>query len=74
MLEVFMVVKMWTVVLWVMTLCSVVGGYKHFRRTYHLHLRAEDGVPLKHRYLFICPHSVTTQKTNTDFKSDHFED
>jgi hypothetical protein len=36
-----MVMKMWTVVFLVVTLCSFVGDYQCFRRIYHL--PEEDG-------------------------------
>jgi hypothetical protein len=39
--EVFIKVKMWTIVFQVMTPCSLVGGYQHFGGTYHLHLESD---------------------------------
>jgi hypothetical protein len=33
------VIKMAMVVFWIMAPCSIVGGYKVFEGTYHLHLQ-----------------------------------
>jgi hypothetical protein len=38
-LQVFKVVEIWIVVFWVVTPCSIVGGYQPFRRTYRLHFK-----------------------------------
>jgi hypothetical protein len=43
-LEVFTVVKIHVMVLWVVTLCSNVVGYQHFKELCHLQLQhPEDG-------------------------------
>jgi hypothetical protein len=42
--DVFTVVKILIVVFWVVMLCGLVGGYKCFVGTNHLHMQREDGV------------------------------
>jgi hypothetical protein len=37
-----MVVKMPVVVIWVVMMCALIGGYKHFRGTYCLHLQDDN--------------------------------
>jgi hypothetical protein len=41
-LEVFMPMKIWIVVFWVMTSCSLTNGYQHFRGMYRLHLQGRS--------------------------------
>jgi hypothetical protein len=54
-------VKIQVDVFWVVTQCSVVVGYQHFRGLCRLHLQGEDGgVTL---YPTVTIQGVTTQKT-----------
>jgi hypothetical protein len=43
--EVFMAVKMSGVVLWVVTQCSLAGGYPRFGGTYRLHIQSRISSP-----------------------------
>jgi len=59
--EVFMVVKIQVEVFWVVTACSVVVGYQHFRGLCSLHLHPEDrGITW---YPIGTLQGVTTQRT-----------
>jgi hypothetical protein len=68
--EVLTVVKMWTVGFWVVTLCSLVGSYHHFRGTYHLHLQGRtdenggDTFLQNIRTTYKTKYGVTTQTTH----------
>lgn len=67
--EGLMAVKMFMLVLWVVTPCGLVCRYQRFRVTYFLHLYGESAyVFLKFWYLPASTHGViTTQNTNFDF-------
>jgi hypothetical protein len=60
-------------VLWVVTPCGLVGGYKLFGGTYYLHSSPEDGGSMFLRNVGICL-QVTTQRTNIDMKMTAFWD
>jgi hypothetical protein len=61
--------RMLMVVVWVVMLYVLVGGYQHFGETYCLHLQPlswKQYVPPKRWYLPTSPHDITIQKTTID--------
>jgi hypothetical protein len=66
MFDIFTVVKMWIVVIWVVTPCDLVGGYERFGGTYCFHLQGGSG-GYTFRAIALMMEAGRTSETSADF-------